>query len=318
MAQIDKIFQNVLSNIMDQDWEEQDRAKWADGSPVKIKRILHVCNTYDVGREFPLLSLRPVPLVKAVDEILWIWQLRSVNTHDLKSHIWDQWTDTEGKIPGCYGDMINRPVILYNDDKSKKRYGNCSIPLLKQKDINNKFYYNENILDINGEIPVGFGFYNQTDFILWSLKHDHTSRRILASMFDPATNNIKPLQECAFQIQLSVKQEVLHMVLYQRSCDTVTAFAWNVAQYAALLMMFAHDAGLKPGKLTHFIGDCHVYNRHEKQAKELLCRTDRIKPIPQVTISSRMNGLGFYDFTPEDFEIWNYSPDPQIKFEVAV
>ena len=135
-------------------------------------------------------------------------------------------------------------------------------------------------------------------------------------MFNPETNNVKPLQECAFQINLSVNGDELYMTLYQRSQDYITANLWNVAQYAALMMMFAHDAGLKPAVFTHFIQDCHVYDRHEKQAEELL-RRPLFDPIPQVSISTRMEGKGFYDFTPEDFGIWNYEPQPQIKFEVA-
>lgn len=167
------------------------------------------------------------------------------------------------------------------------------------------------------ELYDGFyGFDNQTDFILWSLKNDKSSRRIIASMFDARVNALKPLQECAFQINLSVDCDELYMTLYQRSQDVITAHYWNVAQYAALMVMFSHDAGLKPAVFTHFIQDMHVYDRHEEQANELL-RRPLFGPIPQVTISDRMDGKGFYDFTPEDFEVWNYQPQGQLKFEVA-
>lgn len=148
------------------------------------------------------------------------------------------------------------------------------------------------------------------------VENDKSSRRIIASMFNPVTNSVKPLQECAFQINLSVKGDELYMTLYQRSQDAIVAGLWNVAQYAALMMMFAHDAGLKPAVFTHFIQDMHVYDRHEEQANELL-RRSLFGPVPQVTISSRMEGKGFYDFTPDDFEVWNYEPKEQIKFEVA-
>lgn len=275
---------------MAQPWEEVKRPVYNDGTGVKVKRILQVCNQYDLRREFPLGSIRPVNLKGAISEILWIYQKRSVDTKELGLKIWDAWADQYGRIPGCYGDMIDRPVIMGYGAKIKK--GMESI--------------GEN----------SYGFDNQTDFILWSLKNDTTSRRILASMFNPETNNVKPLQECAFQINLSVKGDELYMTLYQRSQDFITANLWNVAQYAALMMMFAHDAGLKPAIFTHFIQDCHVYDRHEKQAEELLKRP-LFGPIPQVTISSRMEEKGFYDFIPDDFEVWNYEPQPQIKFEVA-
>lgn len=194
-------------------------------------------------------------------------------------------------IDGCYGSMVKRPVLL---KERSPFYGSN--------------YYDEGL--------GYYGFKTQVDFILWSLHNDKTSRRMLISMFDPLTNNVKPLQECAFQINFSVKNDELYMTLYQRSMDVITAMFWNTAQYAALMMMFAHDAGLKPAVFTHFVQDMHVYDRHEAVAYELL-RRPNFGPIPQVTISSRMEDKGFYDFTPDDFEVWNYEPQPQVKFEVA-
>lgn len=302
MARVDKIFQDNLALIMNQPWEEVKRPVYGDGTGVKVKRILQVCNQYDLRRGFPLGSLRPTNLKNSIKEILWIWQKRSVDIKELGLHIWDQWADKDGKIEGCYGDMINTPVIL-NDAKNDTYIIHSS-----------NYFINGN--EIVGRAYEGYGFENQTDFILWSLKNDKSSRRIIASMFNPVTNSVKPLQECAFQINLSVKEDELYMTLYQRSQDAVVAGLWNVAQYAALMMMFAHDAGLKPAVFTHFIQDMHVYDRHEEQANELL-RRSLFGPVPQVTISSRMDGKGFYDFTPNDFEVWNYEPKEQIKFEVA-
>lgn len=302
MSRVDKIFQDNLALIMSQPWEEVKRPVYGDGTGVKVKRILQVCNQYDLRREFPLGSLRPTNLKNSIKEILWIWQKRSVDIKELGLHIWDQWADKNGKIEGCYGDMINTPVIL-NDAKNDTYIIHSS-----------NYFINRN--EIVGRAYEGYGFENQTDFILWSLKNDKSSRRIIASMFNPVTNSVKPLQECAFQINLSVKEDELYMTLYQRSQDAVVAGLWNVAQYAALMMMFAHDAGLKPAVFTHFIQDMHVYDRHGEQANELL-RRSLFGPVPQVTISSRMDGKGFYDFTPNDFEVWNYEPKEQIKFEVA-
>lgn len=274
---------------MAQPWEEVKRPVYNDGTGVKVKRILQVCNQYDLRREFPLGSIRPVNLKGCVKEILWIWQKMSVDTKDLGLHIWDQWADEDGCIPGCYGDMIHRHVYMGTG------------------------HAQEGMIDIHDGL---YGFLNQTDFILWSLKNDKSSRRIITSMFDPETNALKPLQECAFSTMWSVREGYLYLTLIQRSQDFLTANLWNVAQYAALMMMFAHDAGLKPAIFTHFIQDCHVYDRHEKQAEELLKRP-LFGSIPHVTISTRMEDKGFYDFTPDDFEVWNYEPQPQIKFEVA-
>lgn len=162
-----------------------------------------------------------------------------------------------------------------------------------------------------------YGFDNQTDYVLHELRNNPTSRRIMTNMWNTEDNYEKSLLECAYCTMWSVKDGYLYMTLIQRSSDFLVSYFWNVAQYAALMMMFAHDAGLKPAILTHFIQDMHLYDRHEKVAEELLKR--RIEgPIPQVSISMRMQGKGFYDFTPDDFEVWNYEPQPQVKFEVAV
>lgn len=304
MARVDKIFQENLSLIMAQPWEDVKRPVYNDGTGVRVKRILQIMNQYDLRREFPISTIRPLNLKGCVKEVLWIYKDRSVDTHDLGLHIWDQWADEDGCIPGCYGDMVNRPVVI----REKPMEGLLPISLFES------LLSETNGLGSSG--IIGYGFKNQVDFILWSLKNDKSSRRILCSMFDPMTNNIKPLQECAFQINLSVKGDELYMTLYQRSMDVITAMFWNTAQYAALMMMFAHDAGLKPAVFTHFVQDMHVYDRHEAVAYELL-RRPNFGPIPQVTISSRMEDKGFYDFTPDDFEVWNYEPQPQVKFEVA-
>ena len=309
---VDKIFQEHLSMLLSQPWEKVKRPVYNDGTGVKVKRLLQICDQYDLRREFPISTIRPLNLKGCISEAIWIWSKRSVDTKELGLHIWDQWADENGKIPGCYGDMVNRPVILkkrgdYNYETDKDLGLDEIISTTSEKIKNIEFIEHK---------LVGYGFPSQTDFILWSLKNDKTSRRIIASMFDPLTNNIKPLQECAFQINLSVRGDELYMTLYQRSLDLITAAFWNVAQYAALMMMFAHDAGLKPAVLTHFVQDMHLYDRHLEVAEELVKRPV-FGPVPQVSISSRMNGKGFYDFTPEDFEVWNYEPQPQVKFEVA-
>lgn len=305
---VDRIFQEHLSMLLSQPWEEVKRPVYNDGAGVKVKRLLQVCDQYDLRREFPISTIRPLNLKGCISEAIWIWSKKSVDTKELGLHIWDQWADKNGMIKGCYGDMVNRPVIMQKNPDDD--FLSITVPEATPNVLGR---YSSDEFENNF---VGYGFMNQVDFVLWSLKNDKTSRRIIASMFDPLTNNIKPLQECAFQINLSVRGDELYMTLYQRSLDIVTAAFWNVAQYAALMMMFAHDAGLKPAVLTHFIQDMHLYDRHLEVAEELVKRPI-FGPVPQVSISSRMNGKGFYDFTPKDFEVWNYEPQPQVKFEVA-
>ena len=539
---VDKIFQEHLSMLLSQPWEKVERPVYNDGTGVKVKRILQVCNQYDLRREFPISTIRPLNLKACIREILAIYQKRSCNIDSL-GKIWKPWAelDTSNRIvrvkpviledtsnidpcakendivdpnlplhdntngpkyyclekdydkrmvkiqfegtgviiwvsmsgyhSGCIKDPYKKNVdgkrylgnyrkpeleeffgpymkrwlnewhhlfkrcgkmrgyenifvhesfwsferflewakneieergdmsLLKNGCVDKDYYSsNCysdkSCSILTHKENNNLkskviyVYKGEHVfysrLDVskyllgkgyeisiwknttpsrktvritdefikkniesgdiveiknedNGEGYPRFrkkkdlfirkcygyqidksvyGFDNQTDYVLHELKYNPTNRRIMTNMWNAPENHEKSLLECAYCTMWSVRDGYLYMTLIQRSSDTVVSYFWNVAQYAALMMMFAHDAGLKPAVLTHFVQDMHLYDRHLEVAEELVKRPV-FGPVPQVSISSRMNGKGFYDFTPEDFEVWNYEPQPQVKFEVA-
>ena len=111
MARVDKIFQDELCSIINSGYSDDAdkvRPKWEDGSPAHTRAKFGLCDTYDLSKEFPLLSLRPVSLEKAVDEILWIYQKKSNKVSELGSHIWDQWTDKEGTIGKAYGYQMSK------------------------------------------------------------------------------------------------------------------------------------------------------------------------------------------------------------------
>ena len=104
-------------------------------------------------------------------------------------------------------------------------------------------------------------------------------------------------------------------ILNQRSQDMLAANAWNVAQYAALVMMFAQVSGLQAGELVHVIADAHIYDRHIPIVKELIERESF--PAPKVTLDSSVTS--FYDFTPESFTVENYVHGEKVgRFPVAV
>lgn len=106
MTKADILFQHAIEKITLEgysDENEQVRPKWNDGTPAHTKRIFGLVNTYDLSEEFPILTIRKVPFKLCVDEILWIWQKKSNNIHDLNSHIWDQWADESGSIGKAYG-----------------------------------------------------------------------------------------------------------------------------------------------------------------------------------------------------------------------
>ena len=276
MSSADKAFietcKNIIANgtIVD---DERIRAKWDDGTPAYTKKIFGVVNRYDLSKEFPLITLRPISLKKAVDEILWIWQKKSNNIHDLGSRIWDAWADEDGSIGKAYGYQM----------------------AVKHK-------YRE-------------GEFDMVDRVLFDLKNNPQSRRIMTNMYNFEDLHEMALYPCAYSMTFNVVDGKLCAILNQRSQDMLAANAWNVAQYAALVMMLAQVSGLKPGELVHVIADAHIYDRHIPIVEELINR--ECFDAPKVILDPSVTD--FYSFTPDSFTVENYVHGEKIdRFPVAV
>ena len=110
MSKADVIFKNMCRDIIDNGYSTEGqivRAKWEDGTPAHTIKQFAVVNRYDLSEEFPALTLRPTALKSCTDELLWIWQKKSNNIHELHSHIWDQWADENGSIGKAYGYQLS-------------------------------------------------------------------------------------------------------------------------------------------------------------------------------------------------------------------
>lgn len=157
---------------------------------------------------------------------------------------------------------------------------------------------------------------DQMDFVLQEIKENPTDRGIMTNMFNINELDEMNLRPCAYGTQWKVSGDNLSLILFQRSQDMLTASNWNVVQYAVLLMMVAQVSGLKPHKLIHFIGDCHIYDRHIPIVKKLIGRPTYDAPC--VTLNPNIKN--FYDFTPFDVYVngeykYNQFDD---KIEVAI
>ncbi len=276
MSSADTAFIATCRNIIDNgSWvrDERVRPKWDDGTPAYTKKVFGVVNRYDLSKEFPLITIRPISLKAAVDEILWIWQKKSNNVHDLGSHIWDAWADENGSIGKAYGYQMG----------------------VKHK-------YKE-------------GEFDMVDRVLYDLKNNPCSRRIMTNIYNFADLHEMALYPCAYSMTFNVTDGKLCAILNQRSQDMLAANAWNVAQYAALVYMFAQVSGLEPGEFVHVIADCHIYDRHIPIVEELIKR----EPYPAPTVTLDKSITDFYDFTPESFKVENYLHGEKIpRFPVAV
>lgn len=277
MSLADKLFIDMCRDILENGTDtkgEKVRPKWEDTGEFAytIKRF-GVVNRYDLRKEFPALTLRKTALKSAFDEILWIWQKKSNNIHDLHSRIWDSWADESGSIGKAYGYQMSV-----------------------------KHQYKEGRMD-------------QVDRVLFDLKHNPYSRRIMTNIYVHQDLHEMNLYPCAYSMTFNVTREpgceklVLNAVLNQRSQDVLAANNWNVCQYSLLLMMMAQCCDMIPGELLHVIADAHIYDRHIPQVKELILRTPL--PAPKVWLSPEVKD--FYAFTVDDLHVEGYEAGPQIK-----
>lgn len=159
------------------------------------------------------------------------------------------------------------------------------------------------------------GMMDQMDRVLYDLKNNPYSRRIMTNTYVFADLHEMNLYPCAYSATYNVTKKpgedrlTLNMILNQRSQDVLTANNWNVCQYAILLMMTAQSCGMIPGELVHVIADAHIYDRHVEIVKELIERP--VYEAPKVSLNPEVTD--FYAFTTADLLVENYVTGPQVK-----
>ncbi|WP_294513476.1 thymidylate synthase [uncultured Intestinimonas sp.] len=276
MSYADQIFIDNCKDILAHGTWDTDlpvRPRWEDGTPAHTIKCFGIVNRYDLRAEFPVQTIRKMAFKSALDELLWIWQKKSNNIHDLKSHIWDAWADESGSIGKAYGYQLGV-----------------------------KHQYKE-------------GWFDQVDRVLYDLKHDPASRRILTNLYNHHDLHEMALYPCAYSMTFNVTGRTLNAILNQRSQDMLTANGWNVMQYAALVHMLARVSGLEAGELVHVIADAHIYDRHVPMVEEIIAR----KPYDAPKLWMDPSVTDFYDFTTESFRLEGYEAWPlAAKIPVAV
>ena len=263
MSYADQIFIQNCREILSHgvwDTDREVRPRWQDGTPAHTVKLFGVVNRNDLRKEFPILTVRKQFLKSAVDELLWIWQKKSNNIHELNSHVWDAWADENGSIGKAYGYQLGV-----------------------------KHHYPQGDMD-------------QVDKVLWDLKHDPASRRIMTNLYNHHDLSEMALYPCAYSMTFNVSGRTLNGILNQRSQDMLTANGWNVMQYAVLLHMLAQVSGLEAGELIHVIADAHIYDRHVSVVEELLER----EPYEAPRFILEPSVTDVYSFTPSSVRLEGY------------
>jgi len=153
------------------------------------------------------------------------------------------------------------------------------------------------------------GKFDQVDRVIYDLKHNPYSRRIITNIYNHDDLSEMNLYPCAYSMTFNVTGNKLNAILNQRSNDILVANNWNVSQYAILVHMLAQVSNLHVGEFVHVIADAHIYERHIPLVKELINR--ETFDAPKLVINP--NVKNFYDFKVEDFTLENYQNGPQIK-----
>jgi thymidylate synthase len=276
MSKADDIFKNTCHEILTNGYYstgQHIRAKWDDGTPAHTVKKFCIVNRYDLSKEFPILTLRYTNFKACIDELLWIWQKKSNNIHDLHSHIWDAWADDNGSIGKAYGYQLG----------------------------------------IKHQYPEGE--FDQVDRVLYDLKNNPYSRRIITNIYNHQDLSEMSLYPCAYELIFNVTGNKLNAILNQRSNDILVANNWNVVQYSILLHMFAQVSNLDVGELVHVIADAHIYDKHIPIVNNIL--KNKQYNAPKLIINKNINN--FYDFTLDDFELDNYQYSEKVtKIPVAI
>ena len=263
MSLADERLKENLRQILNEGvWDKglEVRPRWQDGEPAHTIKCFGLVNRYDLGREFPIITLRQTYFKKAIDELFWIWQKKSNRLSDLNSHIWDAWADENGTIGKAYGYQLG----------VKHRYKE--------------------------------GEFDQVDRVLYDLKHNKTSRRIMTNIYVHQDLHEMALYPCAYSMTFNVTGNKLNAILNQRSQDMITANNWNVVQYALLVHLFAQVYDLEVGEFVHVIADAHIYDRHLEMAEALLEKM----PLEAPKLVINPDKKDFYAFTVEDIALEGY------------
>ena len=276
MSRADELYRATCLDILENGFYDTDlevRPRWADGTPAHTVKKFGVVNRYNLKEEFPIMTLRRTYWKSAVDELLWIWQKKSNAVSQLGSHVWDEWAGEDGTIGKAYGYQLGK-----------------------------KYQF------AKGQEPM-----DQVDRVLYDLKNNPASRRIMTNIYNFEDLHEMNLYPCAYSMTFNVTGNTLNAILNQRSQDMLTANNWNVVQYAVLTHMMAQVSGLEVGEFVHVIADCHIYDRHIPAVKAMLEKEGFEAPVFKMDKSID----DFYAFTKDSFQMENYQFH-EFNFEIPM
>lgn len=307
MSIADKHYKEIIRKILDEgewDTDGQVRPTYADGTPAHSKSIFGYQVKFEQG-EIPAVTIKHTPVVGSNNEVVHQFWIRKSNKYkDMKElgiGYWEEWLLKDGTIGESYGRQLKRQKTRIKTDRK-----NIIHHFKKRK--------RKNMLSFLKEIITGNLILDQVDAVLYRLKHDPNSRRIIFSYWRPDEDHKKALKECAYTGQFEVRNNKLNFILIQRSVDVLLGLPSNWIGYYDLQCALANVTGYEVGTFTHQMGNVHLYDNQIELAKKLLDAPEYEQPSIYVNPEVK----NFYDYTVDDIKVINYKHGDKVRSDVAI
>ncbi|MDF2650566.1 MAG: Thymidylate synthase [Paenibacillus sp.] len=313
-----KAYQELLQDILTNGTKKEDRT--GTGTISVFGRQMR----FDLAAGFPLVTTKRVPFRLIASEMLWFIKgdtnIRYLLQHN--NHIWNEWAFKKWVESADYSgpDMSNFGLRSQQDETFKLQYDEQMDEFVKKVLEDDEFakQYGE-LGDVYGKqwrdwTTTQGGTIDQLKEVIHMIKTNPDSRRLIVSAWNPEDVPSMALPPCHTLFQFYVAEGKLSCQLYQRSADTFLGVPFNIAGYALLTHLIAHECGLSVGEFVHTIGDAHIYTNHMDQIQTLLSREPRELP----TLKLNKDVASIFDFDVSDIEMLDYNPHPTIKAPVAV
>ncbi|GGJ46207.1 thymidylate synthase [Virgibacillus salexigens] len=314
----EKAYLNLCNQILNNGVNKRDRTNTGTYS------IFGHQMRFNLEDGFPLLTTKKVPFRLIASELLWFIKgdtnIRYLLQHN--NNIWNEWAFENWVKSNEYTgpDMMDFGHRSQIDEEFNEQYQQ------QMERFKEKILSDDTFADKFGTLGDVYGkqwrqwktsqnnTIDQLKNVIDSIRNKPDSRRHIVSAWNPEDVPTMALPPCHTLFQFYVADGKLSCQLYQRSADVFLGVPFNIASYALLTLLIAHECNLKPGEFIHTLGDAHIYSNHVNQIKTQLSR--EIREMPQLQINKSKSSI--FDFELSDFEIIGYYPHPSIKAPIAV
>ncbi|BDH61553.1 thymidylate synthase [Lysinibacillus sp. PLM2] len=318
MVHPDHTYLDLVQYILDNGVKKEDRTGTGTIS------VFGYQMRFNLSKGFPLLTTKRVPFKLVASELLWFIKgdtnIRYLLQHN--NHIWDEWAFEKWVKSEDYTgpDMTNFGLRAAKDEQFAKVLDE-QMKIFQQKVLDDEEFAAKfgDLGPVYGKQwrswPTESGdTIDQLKKVIEMIKKNPNSRRLIVTAWNPAEVDDMALPPCHSFFQFYVADGKLSCQLYQRSADVFLGVPFNIASYALLTHLIAHECGLDVGEFVHSFGDTHIYLNHLEQVNEQLSREPR--NLPQLKINTEKKSI--FDIELEDLKIEGYDPHPSIKAPVAV